>query len=115
MVSKALLLAASGLIGLQCTLAHAAPFMIVGNDEKIVWDDQGRPVLSPPGKDSIVIVDLADPLEPKIVTNIQLKNSADPLQTLRSTPQDQLPLSLIPWMSSKTATLLSRYQITRSM
>jgi DNA-binding beta-propeller fold protein YncE len=75
MVSKALLLAASGLIGLQCTLAHAAPFMIVGNDEKIVWDDQGRPVLSPPGKDSIVIVDLADPLEPKIVTNIQLKNS----------------------------------------
>ncbi len=55
--------------------AQAAPFMIVGNDEKIVWDDTGKPVLSPAGKDSILIVDLANPLAPKIVTNLQLKNS----------------------------------------
>ena len=55
--------------------ARAAPLMIVGNDEKIVWDDAGKPVLSPPGKDSVLIVDLADPLNPKIVANLPLKNS----------------------------------------
>ena len=55
--------------------AQAAPLMIVGNDEKIVWDDQGKAIMSPPGKDSVVIVDLADPLNPKIVANLQLENS----------------------------------------
>jgi DNA-binding beta-propeller fold protein YncE len=55
--------------------ARAAPFLIVGNDEKILWDDAGKPVLSPPGKDSVVILDLADPLDPKIVANLPLKNS----------------------------------------
>jgi DNA-binding beta-propeller fold protein YncE len=55
--------------------ARAAPFMIVGNDEKILWDDAGKPVLSLPGKDSVLIVDLADPLNPKIVANLPLKNS----------------------------------------
>jgi DNA-binding beta-propeller fold protein YncE len=55
--------------------ARAAPFLIVGNDEKILWDDAGKPVLSPPGKDSVVILDLVDPLNPKIVANLPLKNS----------------------------------------
>lgn len=55
--------------------ARAAPFMIVGNDEKIIWDDAGKPVLSPAGKDSVLIVDLADPMNPKIVANLPLKNS----------------------------------------
>jgi len=55
--------------------AHAAPFMIVGNDEKVLWDDAGKLVLSPPGKDSVVILDLADPMNPKIVANLPLKNS----------------------------------------
>ena len=43
------------------TLAQSAPFMIVGNDEKLLWDDQFKPLLSPPGRDSVPIVDLADP------------------------------------------------------
>jgi DNA-binding beta-propeller fold protein YncE len=55
--------------------AHAAPLMIVGNDEKQLWDDNGKPVLSPPGKDSVLIVDLANPESPKIVANLPLKNS----------------------------------------
>jgi len=49
--------------------------MIVGNDEKISWDDAGKAVLALPGKDSVLIVDLADPLNPKIVANLPLKNS----------------------------------------
>src|SRR5262249_59812673 len=63
----------AAVIGATC--AQAAPYMIIGNDEKILWDDAGKPVLSPPGKDSVLIVDLADPLNPKIVANLPLKNS----------------------------------------
>jgi DNA-binding beta-propeller fold protein YncE len=49
--------------------------MIVGNDEKVWWDDDGKTVLSAPGKDSVLIVDLANPEDPKIVANLPLKNS----------------------------------------
>ena len=34
-----------------------------------------KPVLSAPGKDSVLIVDLANPEDPKIVANLPLKNS----------------------------------------
>ena len=54
---------------------QAAPFLIVGNDEKLLWDDQGKPIVSPAGKDSVVILDVADPESPKIVVNLPLKNS----------------------------------------
>jgi DNA-binding beta-propeller fold protein YncE len=57
------------------SVARSAPLMIVGNDEKLLWDDQFKPVLSLPGKDSVLIVDLADPLAPKIIANLPLKNS----------------------------------------
>jgi DNA-binding beta-propeller fold protein YncE len=59
---------------LAMTAAHAAPFMIVGNDEKVSFDN-GKTVVSPAGKDSVLIVDLANPLDPKIVANLPLKNS----------------------------------------
>jgi DNA-binding beta-propeller fold protein YncE len=70
-LTAAALLVAASLAG----PANAAPYMIVGNDEKILWDDDGKPILSPPGKDSVLIVDLANPEEPKIVANLPLKNS----------------------------------------
>jgi hypothetical protein len=50
------LAAAIGIV-LGATAARAAPFMIVGNDEKLLWDKDGKPVLSPPGNDSVLIVD----------------------------------------------------------
>jgi DNA-binding beta-propeller fold protein YncE len=59
---------------LGVTAARAAPFMIVGDDEKAAFVD-GKTVVSPPGKDSVLIVDLANPLSPKIVANLPLKNS----------------------------------------
>jgi len=55
--------------------ARAAPLMIVGNDEKVLWDDQGKAVLSPTGRDSVLVVDLADPLAPKIVASLPMENS----------------------------------------
>src|SRR5262252_1276138 len=45
-------LAAAALL-LPLSLANSAlakPFMIVGLDEKILWDDEGKPILSPDGK-----------------------------------------------------------------
>src|ERR1700691_3860921 len=56
-------------------LAYAAPFMIVGIDEKVTWDDDGKTILSLPGKDQVLIVDLADPESPKIVATLPLANS----------------------------------------
>jgi len=56
-------------------LASAKPFMIVGTDEKVWWDDDGKTILSAPGKDQVLIVDLADPENPKIAASLPLKNS----------------------------------------
>ena len=56
-------------------LANAKPFMIVGIDEKLLWDDDGKPVLSASGKDQVLLVDLANPESPKIVASLPLKNS----------------------------------------
>jgi DNA-binding beta-propeller fold protein YncE len=57
------------------TSAQAKPFMIVGLDEKTSWDADGKVVLSAAGKDQVLIVDLADPENPKIVASLPLKNS----------------------------------------
>ena len=77
MISRAIanLCCATAMLAGGALAAQAAPFMIVGNDEKLIWDDAGKVVLSPAGKDSVLIVDLADPLNPKIVANLPLKNS----------------------------------------
>jgi DNA-binding beta-propeller fold protein YncE len=75
MGKKSLLLAASVVALSLPIFAHASPFLIIGNDEKIVWDDEGKAVLSPPGKDSVVIVDVAKPEEPKIVVSLPLENT----------------------------------------
>jgi DNA-binding beta-propeller fold protein YncE len=61
-------------VALGVTAARAAPFMIVGDDAKAGFAD-GKAVVSPPGNDAILIVDVADPLNPKIVANLPLKNS----------------------------------------
>jgi DNA-binding beta-propeller fold protein YncE len=69
-LGAAILLCSAGL-----NPAHAKPFMIVGIDEKVLWDDDGKVVLSMPGKDQVLIVDLADPENPKIAATLPLENS----------------------------------------
>ncbi len=63
------------LCGTALSVAQAKPFMIVGLDEKVLWDDDGKTVLSLPGKDQVLVVDLADPENPKIAATLQLENS----------------------------------------
>jgi DNA-binding beta-propeller fold protein YncE len=55
--------------------ASAKPFMIVGLDEKVLWDADGKPLLAPDGKDAVLIVDLANPETPTIAASLPLKNS----------------------------------------
>src|SRR5262252_10125791 len=55
--------------------AHAAPLLIVGNDEKLLWDDDGKPIVSANGKDTVQIIDLANPESPKVLATLPLKNS----------------------------------------
>jgi DNA-binding beta-propeller fold protein YncE len=57
-------------------IASAAPYMIIGNDEKPGGTDaQGKPIVNPTGNDNIIIVDVAKPETPKIVANLKLENS----------------------------------------
>lgn len=83
-------------VGLMVSMggaARAAPFMIVGNDEKVVWDDHGNGVLLPAGKDTVLIVDIADPENPKVAATIPLENSvAGPPNNLAITPDGSMAL-----------------------
>jgi DNA-binding beta-propeller fold protein YncE len=63
------------LAGFGLHAAAAKPFMIVGLDEKTLFDADGKPVLAADGKDAVLIVDLANPESPKIAASLPLKNS----------------------------------------
>jgi DNA-binding beta-propeller fold protein YncE len=69
-----LMLSAATLLS-SASMTIASPLMIVGNDEKVLWDNDGKVQLSPAGKDSVLVVDLANPESPKIVATLPLKNS----------------------------------------
>src|SRR5689334_20353186 len=74
-----LLLASLGVASVRSfagsTAVRADPLLIVGNDDKVSWDAKSNTILLPAGKDSVVILDLANPEAPKIVANLPLENS----------------------------------------
>ena len=99
LVIPALLTAASLALG-ACATTEPAPtpgarqLMIVANDEKIVWDDAGKAVLSPAGRDTLSVVDIgSDPLAPRIVATIPVPNTIiGPPTNLAITPDGTLAL-----------------------
>ncbi len=72
----------------------ARELMLVGDDEKITWDDAGKPVFMAPGKDQVLVVDIGtDPLAPKIIANLPLMNTIfGPPVNLQITPDGKLAL-----------------------
>ena len=79
---------------LSLALPAAAQLMIVGNDEKATWDENGKLVISAAGKDTICIVDIKNPLAPKIVATLPLTNSVfGPPVNLAITPDERLALA----------------------
>lgn len=92
-------LVATCLVALAGCAAVAPPggkreLMIIGNDEKVTWDDTGKLVLRAPGNDSVSIVDIGtDPLAPRIIANLPLMNSIfGPPTNLAITPDESLAL-----------------------
>src|SRR5204863_8351614 len=62
-------------------------------DNKVYWDAEGKPVLSPPGKDAVAIIDIGDRLNPKLVASLPLMNTVyGPPTNLAITPDGSLAL-----------------------
>jgi DNA-binding beta-propeller fold protein YncE len=79
--------------GLCLPAAAQAELMIVGNDQKVTWDEAGKPVFSAPGGDTVSIVDISDPENPQIVVNLELMNSVfGPPTNLAITPDETLAI-----------------------
>lgn len=75
-----------------CATVAQAQYLIVGNDEKLIFKD-GKPVLALPGKDTLSIVDIRDGAKPRIVVTLPLINSViGPPTNLAITPDNKLAL-----------------------
>ncbi len=88
--------AAALIILLPLTVAAGGKqaLVVVGIDEKVLWDDAGKIVLYPPGKDMVLIMDIGtDPLAPRIIASFPLMNSIfGPPTNLQITPDEGLAL-----------------------
>lgn len=98
-------------VGLLLLLASAlfaypqpvsAELMIVGNDERVSWnaDEGGKQINSPPGKDTVSIVDISNRESPRIIVNLPLMNSIfGPPVNLAITPDERLAIVANPMNS----------------
>lgn len=67
--------------------------LIVGNDEKQGWDENNKPVLRDPGKDSLTVIDVSKPDAPRIASTIPLMNSIQgPPTNLAISPSGEIAL-----------------------
>ncbi len=96
--------------GAAALLLAAAParsqLLVSGNDEKLNWNEQGKPVLSPPGKDTVSIIDIHDRARPRIVASLPLMNSVvGPPTNLAITPDQRLALvaNSLDWVQAEGA------------
>jgi len=70
-----------------------AQLIIVGIDNKVSWDADGKMMTSPPDKDAVVILDIKNRENPKIVATLPLVNSVfGPPVNLAITQDDSLAL-----------------------
>ncbi len=73
--------------------AASAQMLISGNDEKVWFDETGKTVNQPPGKDTVSIIDIHDPTKPRILANLPLMNTiVGPPVNLAITPDQHLAL-----------------------
>jgi DNA-binding beta-propeller fold protein YncE len=52
-----------------------AQILIVGNDEKQSWEENGKSILREPGKDTLSVLDISKPDMPQVTATIPLTNS----------------------------------------
>ena len=76
--TRALTLLAGLALSACTTTASMVPgpqYMIVGIDEKVTWDEAGKVLFLPPGKDLVSVVDISNREAPRIVVSLPLMNS----------------------------------------
>lgn len=67
--------------------------LIVGNDEKQAWDENGKSILREPGKDTLSVVDISKPDTPRVAATIPVMNSiAGPPTNLAIAPAGDIAL-----------------------
>jgi len=70
-----------------------AQVLIVGNDEKQGWDENDKPILREPGKDTLTVIDISKPDAPRITSSIPLMNSVvGPPTNVAITPAGDIAL-----------------------
>src|SRR5476649_584766 len=90
--TKAVTMAGLGL-ALLTPQGARADLLVVANDEKLVWDDAGKPVYKAPGADTVTILDLAKPALPATIATFKLENTVvGPPTNLAITPDQHLAL-----------------------
>jgi len=72
--TAAVVVLAGGMIGWSLTPA-SGQILIVGNDEKQGFDENAKPIVNEPGKDTLSIIDIAKPEAPRVAATIPLINS----------------------------------------
>ncbi len=94
LIAAASLVALAGCAAMNPPAAGKRELMIVGLDEKQSWDESGKAVIGPPGRDSVAIIDVGtDPLAPKILVALALANTiVGPPVNLAITPDESLAL-----------------------
>jgi DNA-binding beta-propeller fold protein YncE len=83
-----------------------ADLMIIGNDEKVVFDAEGNRSFVAPGKDTISVVDITDREAPKILISFPLMNSIfGPPVNLAITPDERLAIvaNSVDWIQDGTS------------
>ena len=78
-------------------VGHAGParaqFLIVGNDEKLLWDNAGKAVQKAPGNDTVMVLDIASRVKPRTAAVLKLENTVvGPPTNLAITPDEHLAL-----------------------
>src|SRR6266704_3572490 len=94
LIVAAILVAVAGFAATNPAAAGKRELMIIGLDEKQSWDESGKAVIGPPGRDSVAIFDIGtDPLAPKILVSLPLMNTiVGPPVNLAITPDESLAL-----------------------
>jgi len=73
--------------------AAQAQLLISGNDQKQTWDDNGKGVLSAPGKDTVSIIDIKNRTAPRIIANLPIPNTiTGPPTNVAISPDQKLAL-----------------------
>jgi len=85
----------AGIVAALFCIASAAQaqLLISGNDQKQTWDDNGKGVLSAPGKDSVSIIDIKNRTAPRIIANLPIPNTiTGPPTNVAISPDQKLAL-----------------------